>query len=225
MTASVTNTGVSTPGGEDAPVGTAVFVLPDSIPDGWVTQIREAVKSDRPSVVWSLMGSSVLGAVIAAGSAFGTAYINSRANIQSEVERESRAAAKEKLTSYVALDQNLNDFRDSYNGLITLVKSYQSKQQLKDKDTIAFVRTQLNNLGVKERVLIDVKRDVNIDQGVIEAIDKPIASITGAMVAADADLGNFLQNTDLINMQLADAIKVDRDAMGSLKSKIYGAAL
>jgi hypothetical protein len=201
----------------------APHALPESIPERWLAQIRDAVKADQPSVVWTLLGSSVLGAVIAAGSSFGTSYINSRASVELEIKKsqleEARIANKAKFDSYKMLDQNLNDLLSAFSGLTTLMEIARKNNQLGQKDVTASFRSQINGLGVKEGILIDMKSDPNIEPDLWTEIDKPITSITTAMRAADSDLASFLQNTDSIKNQLTDAIKAVRAAREALRNQ------
>ena len=153
-------------------------ILPTAVPDTWLTQIRDAVKADRPSVIWALLGSSVLAALIGAGSSISTAYVTMKASGELEIKKsqleQSRVEDKATVDSYNGLDKSLNDLRQEFDGVVTLAQIAQSKQGKNGKLPTINLNSQFEHLGVDVGAVLAFKEDPHIDQRVWNKIDKPI---------------------------------------------------
>jgi hypothetical protein len=174
---------------------TQSFALPDSIPERWLTQIRTGMKADRPSMLWALLGSSVLGAVIAAGTSIGTAYFTIKASYNLEVEKSR--LEQERLTNKIAFESarkltaNLNDVLQSFDAFAAYLDIAQKENKLKDLEVQANLDRQAKQIGAKVYELGGMKSDPSLNQVPWESIDMTTGPIILAVQTAKKDPASF----------------------------------
>ncbi len=201
-------------------VGEPQTLISDSIPPRWLEQIREAVKADRPSLVWALLGSSVLAALIGAGASMGATYLTIKASGDLEIKKVQLAARQSEinatLASYDQLDSKLGQLLEQFRGVATLVQIERSNHAPAKRNRAADFRSKFEQLGVAEGAILALKTDSHLDPKVWDKVDKSLTEIASAISNTDSDLAAFSAAADSIEADLTDALSEVRHAKGSV---------
>ncbi len=138
----------------------------------------------------TLLGSSLLSAVIAAGTAFGTAYFTIKANGDLEIRKAELAARqdelKESMTAYDRLDEKTQPTPYSIEGVSQLIQITQAHHR-----PSANIRSELQSLGVSEGTILALKADSHFPAQIWQVVDPPLGELAYAIHNADSDLGKF----------------------------------
>lgn len=198
------------PGGGISPP----VILPADIPSGWLDKIKEAVKADRPSLFWTLLGSSVLAALIASGFSLGATFltIQSAGNLEiMKIQLAARQAQTDAaVASYDQLDARLSQLLQKFQGVATLVEIARSNHALKNRKDAVSIKSQLGQLGVAEETIIVLQTDARIDPGLWVEIQTPLQKMAAAASDTDPNLANFSASEAAIEADLTEAIKAVR---------------
>src|SRR5271170_1730355 len=195
-------------------------VLPSSIPVAWLSEITDAVEADRPSMLITLLGSSLLSAVIAAGTAFGTAYFTIKANGDLEIRKAELAARqdelKESMTAYDRLDEKLSQLLIQLKGVSQLIQITQVRHR-----PSANIRSELQSLGVSEGTILALKTDSHFPAQIWQTIDPPLGELALAINEANSDLAKLHAADPKIENDLTLAIKEVRSQKAELKASYF----
>ena len=132
--------------------------LPE-IPESWLHKIKEATKPDRVSVI---LGSSLLAALIAMGSAMVTSYITNRGNerlerVKLQLQAESDQV-KKRVQAYNTLARDLDSLAsalDAYLRMSEIVAKAHS-DVVSSSDLLA----QRDKVGLAEKEALAAQRDI-----------------------------------------------------------------
>lgn len=186
--------------------------LPNNIPPPWLLEIRTAVKADSASPLWTLLGSAVLAALIAAGSSILTAWVTIRANENLEVRKTqleiSRAEISESLRSHDTLDRRLSELQESYAGVASLI--HIAGPALKNRKDATRIRSEISKVGEKEGEIIALRTDFHIDQDTWTIVNKAVNEVTNAIQDSNSDEAAFALHAASINSDLDEAIRAVR---------------
>lgn len=145
--------------------------LPE-LPDSWLNKIKEATK---PNLLGTILGSSLLAALIAFGSSILTAYITNRGQQQVEEQKVKQDAKNKVANAYVQL-------LDKLSGLDMAVEGYYDFSHIThDK---AALNAQLDNVGLAQAALIGAEKNTALNDKVRAEVDRVLSDLTP--VIADA---------------------------------------
>jgi hypothetical protein len=196
------------------------LLLPDSIPERWLCQIRESVTADRPNLLWSILGNSAVAALIAAAASISATFITIKG--QGDVEiKKAQIAFKEEETkaarsAYNHLDQNLRVLLQGFDGVATLIDIDRKNHQLNSSSSRGF-NAEFARLGILEGGIIEMKTDPHIDPKVWEQVDKPLNEITNAISITEPSYTAFSSKVKSIDADMGHAIEEVRRVKASLR--------
>jgi hypothetical protein len=135
--------------------------LPEKVPPGWLDQIREVVKSEKPRLWLVLLTSSVMAAVIAAASSYWAVERKITADkeletIKSRLEIE-KDNARSRIAAYNKLSQNLNTFAERLEGFANFVQI--SGRDRPTPERVAHMQRELRAVGLSEQAVNDARND------------------------------------------------------------------
>src|ERR1017187_1537228 len=82
--------------------------LPEKVPPGWLDQIREIVKSEKPRLWLAILNSSIIAAVIAAAASYRTLERNIAASKELETIKSRLELEKDNARSTIAAYNKLS---------------------------------------------------------------------------------------------------------------------
>lgn len=188
--------------------------LPAELPPAWLRQIQEASK---PTLWTAVFGSAVLAALIGLASSALTARMTISGNEILERQKTNLQLQQEKaraqIKAYQTLGLRLDDLRGAFYGYLVLVK-IDADHGMINKDRSALI-SQLNQIGVSQRNLIDARHDPTIDNSQLcKDIDDWLVKFTPALAHGAGDPASLLQysglQADLPNLADRARQKADR---------------
>lgn len=189
---------------------TIVVALPPTIPPSWISDIRSAISSDRPSAILTVLGSAVLAAVIGAGSSILTAWVTARASEDLEIRKSqlelSRSDITESLRSYDALEKRLEELREDFTGVATLVRIAGPNSVKSQKDG-ARMRSEISGVGTKMGEVLALRSDFHIDQDTWAQLNKVLNEIAQSISDSETNWERFADRSDGITTDLDTAIE------------------
>lgn len=188
------------PGASPAPV-----VLPAAIPPAWLTQIKDAAKTDHTSVILAIAV-----ALIAAATTIFTTYAGIKASGDLEIKKahlaDCQADNKVTLASYDELESNLSQLRQQFDGLETLVQIARSENALRNPKDVTNIRTGIEKLGEKLGAVLALKSDVHLDAKLWDQVDKSLDELGAAIRDTDPNFANFSAASEQTESDLSAAI-------------------
>jgi len=174
--------------------------LPVVMPDEWVQQIKRSL----PSSWATLMGSSVLAAVIAWGASYSTAKLTIAGNVALEHEKaelqKTAEVARQRSVTYANLAVALRDLSDTYKAYQVLVQSAMENGRL-HQDDVALER-QAGNVG--KAVLKVTAASASIDSGQLKTdINQSVGEVVITLSQGATDRKAVLAHSE-VGIRLAD---------------------
>lgn len=192
-------------------------VLPDSIPQTWVTQIKAATKTDRTAIILAIVVALISGAV-----AVLTTYWGIRASGDLEIKKahlaDCQADNKVTLASYDLLESNVSQLRQQFDGLETLVQIAQSENALRNPKDAANIRTGIEKLGEKLGAVLALKSDVHLNAKVWDQVDKSLDELGTAIRDTDPNFANFSAASAQTESDLSAAIDAVQKARAGIST-------
>lgn len=194
------------PGASPAPV-----ILPAAIPPAWISQIKDAIKTDRRAITLA-----IIVAAIAAATSIATTFVGINASGNLEIKKtrlaDCQADNKVALASYDSLESNLSQLRQQFDGLETLVQIARGENALRKPKDAANIRSGIEKLGEKLGAILALKSDVHLDPNVWADVDKPLNELGAAIQDTDPNLTNFSAASEQTKSDLITAINAVQKA-------------
>lgn len=179
--------GSTAPVGANSGVPQNTAVLPDKIPDGWLEQIKSALK---PSWWAVILGSSLVGTVIGSGVSLYTAMKTNEANRQLEQLKSGlelqKEAVRSRAAAYTKLAQSVNVLAMKLEGFEDLVQIAQ-RSSMTASSTVR-IQEQLQAAGLAAREVIIARYDpVLSGSDLAREVDESMKELSPTLAAAKED--------------------------------------
>ncbi|MBZ5615904.1 MAG: hypothetical protein LAO23_18005 [Acidobacteriia bacterium] len=198
------------------------LLVPEKIPPGWLDQIREVVKSEKPQLWLVLLTSSVLAAFIGAASSYWAVRSTTAANKELETIKTRLELEKETLRSRVAaynkLSQNLNTFAERLEGFANFVQ-ISGRDRPTPKRT-AHIQQELRAVGISEHDMNDARNDPVLNgTHAQQIVDECLRQLNPALAKARKDPSASLSSIRSAVAQLRNIIpEIQRDVSNEISS-------
>lgn len=204
--------------------------LPDKIPETWLAQLREVVKQDaRKALVWTILGSSVVAAVVTAGA---NLYLESvKAGNAAEIEKykacldSKKEDLKESRVLYSTLSEHFRTFEGDFEDCIATCEA--ALKHPADRKVMRFAYDSLTDLPKRlveiqvasrdERISDEVRQSLN---GINEEASPKLMEVTNY----DQKIPHMSRLPELVKLykeslkpQITGTKNQIRTAVGSLK--------
>ena len=196
---------------------------PLPIPDPWLDQIRDTVKNavkdgSSPKLWVTLLGSSVLAALIGAGSSYLTVRTTGLENIDLELKKaqiqQTTERAKAIQTAYDKLRGDIDRLSDQLEGTRILIDAAGSHASADDK---AKISAELRRIGQDASTLLESNTNRLIDPAVSGAVNKALRTLWQSLAAAQADTAKLKGLSNVI-AKTETELKSAEQALDSLRA-------
>jgi hypothetical protein len=155
------------------------------IPDSWLRKIKEAAKPDLLSVV---LGSSLLAALIAMGSAALTTYMTSKSAEKLEAYKLAIQAqndqVKKRAQAYGTLARDLDSLASALDAYLRMSDIAAKVPVVSSSDLLA----QREKVGLAEKEVLAAQKDIASYGGIVSGeIDACFVKLSPALAAAEKD--------------------------------------
>jgi hypothetical protein len=183
--------------------------LPE-IPDSWLRKIKEASK---PDLVSAILGSSLLAAVIAMGSAALTSYMTNRGaekleKVKLQLQAESDQV-KKRVQAYNALARNLESLASALDAYLRMseIAAKAPSGVVSASDLLA----QRDRVGLAEKEVLAAEKDIaHYDSALPSDVDACFEKLSLALAATEK------------NPKVAASLKPVLDQLKELVSRVNG---
>lgn len=163
--------------------------LPGVMPAEWVEQIKKAMPSFWPT----LLGSSVLAALIGWASSYFTAQMTINANSELEKTKIKLQLAEEQArtrsSAYAELASDLDGLHQALSSYLILVQVvYEGPAKSASKSDVATLSDRLSEVGKAEARVIKVESNLNLNPNTLKSdIDQCLGDLVQMMQVASTD--------------------------------------
>jgi hypothetical protein len=193
--------------------------LPDKMPDGWLDQIKSALK---PSWWAVIVSSSLLATAISSGISFYIAIKNNEANRQLEQLKSGLELQKEavrfRMTAYTRLGQNLNVLAMKLEGFEDFMEI--AKRSSMGAKTGERIQEQLKGAGLAARDVITARHEPLLSESELaKAVDESIKGVSPALAEAKLNPVGALPHIRSAIQKIRELIpRIDEQSLKEIES-------
>jgi len=155
-----------------------------------------------------------------------TAYVTIRASGDLELRKlqwtDQQAERKATFASYASLDSKLSDLSQKLAGVDTLINIAREGHDLQKPGVSANLRAQLQQVGISEGTIVDLKTDPRIDSETWDKVDRLLNAVATAIGNPDPNFAALSRDASAIEADSRDAISLVRQKEDQIRDKSVG---
>lgn len=197
------------------------LTLPE-IPDSWLNKIKEAAK---PNLLLTLLGSSVVAALIAMGSAALTSYMGSKSAEKLEVLKlqlqSQNDSMKKRVQTYNTLAHDLDSLASALDAYLRM--SLMASKAPRDTLSASSLSAQRNKVGLAEKVVLNSNKEIApYDKELASEVENCLGKLNLELGAAQESPKSSSALTAVLD-QLRQLVSSANDGMNkSLSNSAFG---